>query len=206
MTEQTEPSGPGPSTPGRTAEISDPVRIRALAHPLRLALLDYLDKVPEGTATQCAAATSTSVASCSYHLRILAKHGYIEQVQQPGREKPWRSPRQSRTHSVDPTVPGSQHALAALSGLLVAREAERIMDWARTSGELDPEDVDAASILKSTFYATPAELKALREEIMALLDRLAPRRTDPALRPAGSREVHYFSVTNFEPTPPPGTP
>ncbi|UPO77521.1 helix-turn-helix domain-containing protein [Arthrobacter sp. Helios] len=206
MAPETDSPEPRPSGSGRSAEISDPVRIRALAHPLRLALLDYLDKVPEGTATQCAAATGASVASCSYHLRILAKHGYIEQVQQPGREKPWRSPQQSRTHSVDPAVPGSQHALAALSGLLVTRESERIMNWVRTSSDLASEDVDAASILKSTFYATPAELKALREDIMDLLDQLAPRRTNPALRPPGSREVHYFSVTNFEPAPSPDAP
>jgi hypothetical protein len=43
------------------------------------------------TATRCAEVLGESVASCSYHLGILAKYGYIEPVPgQPGREKPWR--------------------------------------------------------------------------------------------------------------------
>ena len=52
---------------------SDPATMRALAHPLRLDLLDLLGDGPL-TATQCAEATGESVASCAYHLGTLAKY------------------------------------------------------------------------------------------------------------------------------------
>ena len=69
--------------------ITDPQRIRALSHPLRLELIDVLGEGP-ATATQCADLTGQSVASCSFHLRMLAKYGYIEPADRRGRERPWQ--------------------------------------------------------------------------------------------------------------------
>ena len=70
--------------------ITDPQRIRALTHPLRLELMDVLAEEGAATATRCAELTGESVASCSFHLRMLAKYGYIEPAERTGREKPWR--------------------------------------------------------------------------------------------------------------------
>src|ERR1022692_3884909 len=69
----------------------DALALRALAHPLRWKLIDLLGSERSATATRCAEVLGESVASCSYHLGILAKYGYIELVPgQAGREKPWR--------------------------------------------------------------------------------------------------------------------
>ena len=113
------PTGPRTGYRGAPGEqvVSDPVRIRALTHPLRLALLDVLDGAGQATATECAAATGESVASCSYHLRILAKHGYIEPGEQAGRDKPWKPVAHSRAQSIDHNLPGSRHAVVALAGM-----------------------------------------------------------------------------------------
>src|ERR1700744_5591086 len=72
--------------------VSDPRALRALAHPLRLALLDRLMSFGEQTAAQCAAAVGSTASNCSYHLRALARVGLVE----PGsssdrRERPWRA-------------------------------------------------------------------------------------------------------------------
>ena len=65
--------------------------LRALAHPLRWKLIDVLGSEDAATATRCAEVLGESVASCAYHLGILAKYGYIEPVpDHAGREKPWR--------------------------------------------------------------------------------------------------------------------
>src|SRR5687767_497769 len=80
-----------PEADGTRHSPSDPERMRALAHPLRLALLQYLDDVGEATATQCARHTGESVANCSFHLRLLARYGFVEPAEQRGRERPWRS-------------------------------------------------------------------------------------------------------------------
>ncbi len=71
--------------------ISDPKRLRALAHPLRWKLIDLIDSEQTATATRCAEVLGESVASCSYHLNMLAKYDYVEQaLGGQGREKPWR--------------------------------------------------------------------------------------------------------------------
>src|ERR1700751_5891566 len=66
--------------------------MHALAHPTRLALLDPLHAVEQATATECAEFVDESPSSCSYHLRALAKWGFVEEAEQrPGRERPWRA-------------------------------------------------------------------------------------------------------------------
>src|SRR5260370_31759432 len=71
--------------------ISDPKRLRALSHPLRWKLINLIDSEQTATATRCAEVLGESVASCSYHLNMLAKYDFIEEAPGgQGREKPWR--------------------------------------------------------------------------------------------------------------------
>src|SRR5207248_1770299 len=60
------------------------LRLRALAHPLRWKLFDIVFREGTATATRCAELTGESGASCSYHLNILGKYGYIEQLTRSG--------------------------------------------------------------------------------------------------------------------------
>ena len=56
--------------------LSDPAVIDALAHPVRLDVLGYLMSVGSATASQCARAVGDTPSNCSYHLRVLAAHGF----------------------------------------------------------------------------------------------------------------------------------
>src|SRR6478735_6747999 len=117
---------------------SDPERMRALAHPLRLRLLSLLDDEGEATATRCAEVTGESVASCSFHLRMLAKYGFVEPAERRGREKPWRAVGQGRTTRFDPDVPGSLVAAGEVAALQLdelARAVEALTD--RFAGRWD---------------------------------------------------------------------
>src|ERR1041384_601314 len=72
--------------------LTDPRAMRALAHPTRLALLDHLHAAGGATATECSEFVEDRPPSCSYHLRALAKWGFVEEAEQrPGRERPWRA-------------------------------------------------------------------------------------------------------------------
>src|ERR671935_277511 len=72
--------------------LTDPRAMRALAHPTRLALLDHLHAVEQATATECAAVVGESPSALSYHLRALAKWGFVEEGEGGvGRERPWSS-------------------------------------------------------------------------------------------------------------------
>lgn len=181
--------------------ISNPERIRALAHPIRLALLDYLEQVGEATATQCAAAIGESVASCSFHLHTLAKYDFIEPAPQRGRERPWRST-VATSLDVRPSesVPGSRRAVAELATIQVLRQADRLRAFLATMPSEAEEWVQASTITTSTFWATADEMAELSKHVQTVAaEWFGGREADPSKRPAGARRSHLFAGINPEP-------
>ncbi|HEU4461850.1 MAG TPA: helix-turn-helix domain-containing protein, partial [Solirubrobacterales bacterium] len=76
----------------RTVTLTDPRALRAMAHPTRLELIALLRQGGPLTATQAAEQIGGSPASCSFHLRQLAKYGLVEEAGGGrGRERPWRA-------------------------------------------------------------------------------------------------------------------
>lgn len=181
---------------------SDPERIRALAHPLRLELLDFLKGIGEATATECATHVGDSVASCSFHLRMLEKYGYIERAEPRGREKPWRVVARNATFDARPdsSVPGSMHAVQELVSLTVTRESERVRHFLAQADAEPDEWIQASTITTGTFWVTAEEMAGLSREVQALLERFRGR-TDPAQRPAGARHARLFATVNPDPRP-----
>jgi DNA-binding transcriptional ArsR family regulator len=174
--------------------VSEPERIRALAHPVRLALLALLEEGGEATATRCAEATGESVASCSFHLRILAKYGFIEPGERRGREKPWRVVSRQRTTRPDFDDPASVRAAGALAELTLLTETERIRAFLGDLHRLPADLRDAVGMLTSAIWATPEELQQLNRDVLALVDRFAGRWENPDQRPAGARPARMFAV------------
>ena len=177
---------------------SDPERIRALAHPLRLALLEFLDDTREATATQCAKHTGETVANCSFHLRLLARYGFIEPAEPRGRERPWR-PRAHREQFVpDESVPGSVRAVAELAEVTVRQEAEAFIDFLRRRAE-GASDVAGrrlpTSMTKDAFWATPDETEALLKAVGDLFEPFVSRASDAAERPAGALLMRWFAMS-----------
>ncbi|HEX4214892.1 MAG TPA: helix-turn-helix domain-containing protein [Candidatus Dormibacteraeota bacterium] len=75
----------------RTAAISDPRFLRAMAHPLRMMLGQLLSVHGPMTATQLSELVDESPANCSFHLRKMARWGFIEEAPGgKGRERLWR--------------------------------------------------------------------------------------------------------------------
>lgn len=175
--------------------ITDPRRIRALAHPLRIELLEHLGEA-ELTATECAERTGESVASCSFHLRSLAKYGYIEQAERRGREKPWRLVTRSRDMRPDFDDPASLRALSELAGFAVEHEVEHVRRWVSHIADEAPEWVDASTITASSFWATREELAEVSRTLQEIADRFAGREDDPSLRPPGARPIRTFAVAS----------
>src|SRR5580658_642086 len=94
----------------RSVRLTDPRALRAYAHPTRLALIGLLRSDGPQTATQAAGAIGESVASCSFHLRQMAKYGLVEEAGGGrGREKPWQAT--AMVTDLDPA--GSDPATAA---------------------------------------------------------------------------------------------
>src|SRR5271170_3028317 len=74
-----------------TMPLTDAKTMRALAHPVRMALLDIL-ALRTLTATQASELLGESPANCAFHLRTLAKYGFVEEAGGGrGRERPWKT-------------------------------------------------------------------------------------------------------------------
>jgi DNA-binding transcriptional ArsR family regulator len=153
--------------------------MRALAHPTRLALLDHLHTVVEATATECAEFVDDSPSSCSYHLRALARWGFVEEgAPRPGRERPWRAAAariEFDSEGLEATV---------LRDELVGRQQQRVRDALRREHELPPRWRRAAQTSSAGLTLTPGELDELGERFEALIGDFRGRG-----RRRGSRSV-----------------
>lgn len=106
--------------------IADAATMRAMAHPVRLALLEALGRDEPLTATEAAAIVGESPSACSFHLRMLAKYGLVEADEAIGRRRPWR--RKNPSGFVFPAVdddPQTSLAAGALSDLVWGRLLDR---------------------------------------------------------------------------------
>lgn len=183
--------------------ITDPERIRALAHPTRLELLDFLAEVEEATATECAEHIRESVASCSFHLRMLEKYGYIQRAERRGREKPWRAIKGGFDIRPRQDLPGSTTAVAEVGALHLVRAADRVHRWLATIDREPDAWANSATITSSSFWATAEETAQLSKDLRALTERFAERSEDPSLRPEGARQIRLFGAVNPDPLPAP---
>src|ERR1700753_558407 len=111
----------------RRVRLSDPRALRALAHPLRLALLDRLMSFGEQTAAQCATALESTTSNCSYHLRALERVGLVEPTRSTdGRERPWRATATGLEFGPPAAAssPASKSAARAVEDLMLAGDEE----------------------------------------------------------------------------------
>jgi Helix-turn-helix domain len=175
--------------------MTDPRALRALAHPLRLSLLGLLRTEGPLTATRAGELLGETSASCSFHLRQLAKYGLAEEAGGGrGRERPWRA---TAMFTDVPKVTDSPE-LDAASGLFRSLVAERyyeqMMGWLEASADEPAEWQQAALFGDVLLYLTAAELAELGEQVDRLLDRYLDRTTQPEMRPPGARLIGYIQV------------
>jgi DNA-binding transcriptional ArsR family regulator len=183
--------------PMKPTVVTDPRKIRALAHPARIAILKRLGFEGPATATECVAVTGLSPSACSYHLRMLARYGFVEEDRSSaadGRERPWR------IGEVSIDIPGETPALRAAGQMLsdvMRTSAEEAR--ARYQDRIESYPADWRKALGSYhgyLHVTPDELDGLRQQLIELL---APYiRFDPADRMEDGKWVEVTS--EFLPT------
>src|SRR5262245_57532196 len=164
----------------------DDVRaVRALAHPLRLELLDLLRFEGPATATLLARRVGESSGATSYHLRQLARYGYIEETpRQAGRERWW----QYRERPVN--VEHSERSNRRLLAELLSREAHAL-DRYLAEPRPDPKWDQAAFFRSVALRLTVAEFEQLSSSIEALIAPLRRANADDA--PAGALPVRLLA-------------
>ncbi|SDH97787.1 ArsR/SmtB family transcription factor [Agrococcus jejuensis] len=191
---------------GRRASVDLP-SLKALAHPLRVALLHALTTHGAQTASALGARLGESSGSTSYHLRQLERAGFVREVEGRGtaRERWW----ERAVGDVDvwtPELAAMQEGRAAAAAVLGAWSAEgtRLLQEFIDHGEDDfaPEVNDAARVATLHGHLAVDELRALTRDVEALIaERLAASRThegdEDALRVLV--QLHAFPVADRAP-------
>jgi DNA-binding transcriptional ArsR family regulator len=185
-------------------QISDPKAIRALAHPLRLDLLKLLGAAGPATAAQCGRILGASQASCSFHLRQLAKYGLVEDAG-PGsdrRERRWRVPDPRLTVRI--ATDSDAVVRRQVERLVVEREMQAILDYAqRQDGEF-PAWQHKAGVVTGMAIMSPEEAADVKEKWIALLAPYVARaRANGSEAQPGQRPVRLFMAATPLPDPDP---
>jgi DNA-binding transcriptional ArsR family regulator len=178
----------------RRHRISDPRALRALAHPLRLELLDRLMSFGEQTAAQCAAAVGSTASNCSYHLRALARVGLVEAAgSSDGRERPWRALATGLEFGPADLASSATAAGEALDELSLAR-GEELTRRARRRHHDQPADWRAAEAYHDyALKLTASELSALVGQIDSLVRPFIAMTRDEAPKDAEVAELRLLA-------------
>ncbi len=203
----TETSGSASTPVDRTLDM---VSLKALAHPLRVQILDTLSTYGQFTASGLAERLGESSGATSYHLRQLERHGFVREVagKGSGRERWWeRMPGGITLNALD------------IEDTHAAREAERLVmrQWSDNRYRLlrDFEEnattnvaehwIRSSSISTINLRLTAEQLKALGRDFETLIDSYVERfrgQDVPGSRPV-QVQFNAFPVLDGEETPDP---
>ena len=184
--------------------LDDPRSIRALAHPLRLDLLQIVGRSGRITTADAARELGISHGLASHHLHQLAKYRFVEQVGgADNRERPWRLVATSLSHEGLDEKPGGAAALAVYEQVAAERALENFLDWQERRSRWSAGWREHSGLGRSTVYLTEDELAGLVAAVEKLIGGYTDQRPldDLASRPPGSVpvEISLFVVPS-EPT------
>jgi predicted ArsR family transcriptional regulator len=177
-------------------KVSDAQTLRALAHPVRIAIIEELLFGGPMTATQVGERIGESATTCSFHLRQLAKYGFVEEAGGgKGRARPWRLTSIGFSLGSHDDAE-SEIAADALLHVVRERQLARYEQWLRTKASYPREWRNAADSSEYLFYLTLEELEQLSRDVHAILmPRYQERLAHPERRPAGALPVEMLLFT-----------
>ncbi len=162
-------------------QITDPAALKAVAHPLRVRLLAALREHGPATATELAQQLGTESGSTSYHLRVLARYGFIGEAEADPATR--RHPRERRWQAVHRLNTWSNTALATTdagreAAALMRRQQVEVLigdveHFEAITGDLTPAWVEVAGIGDLLVRLTPASLNTLWDTFYAHLEQLS---------------------------------
>jgi DNA-binding transcriptional ArsR family regulator len=174
--------------------VPDAATLRAVAHPIRNKLLALLRYEGPATASELGRKLGESSGSTSYHLRQLAKYGFVdEDPDQPNRrDKRWRARHRFTSWSraeLSADAEGREVS-DALERRQMLGAIEKFQRWFAGPERDDPAWSDLGGAFDDLLSLTPSQLTALRADLTEVFRRY---RTDPP--PAAPGEpVGHVSV------------
>lgn len=188
---------PDGTTGGAPEELSDLRVLKALAQPRRQQMLQHLTVHGPATSATLARALGLNTGATSYHLRELARYGFVEETAGTGhgRERWWRAipgdrrfPPRSKQNAETRLVMDELNHLSYAADLELFEQLQR--DAGGDTGDTGDAELgewaDAFPYSRGTIRLTLPELREFFEEYIALLNRY--KRPD-AETPADARTV-----------------
>ncbi|WP_406355834.1 ArsR/SmtB family transcription factor [Streptomyces sp. NBC_00658] len=175
------PEGRTAKAPHTSTELSDLATLKALAQPRRQRMLQHLTVHGPATSATLARALGLNTGATSYHLRELARYGFVEEQTEAtghGRERWWRAvpgdrrfpPRSRQSPEMRLVMDElNHHAYAADLELF-----EQLQLQAQAQPQMDAGGdpwADAFPYSRGSIRLTLPELRAFLEEYIALLNR-----------------------------------
>lgn len=180
MTEQT-PDAAAAVSSEKPVRMLDSGALKALAHPLRVRIYDLLSQFGPQTASSLAERLGESSGATSYHLRALAKHDLIREVEGLGtaRERWWERPRGavSMTNPEAIKTPAGLAATEVVVTEFYRRREAQLQEYLRKSLRGDPDDWQAM-LSSSTISMTDEQFDTLSCAIQALIDEATTQYRD----------------------------
>ncbi|HEY2062776.1 MAG TPA: helix-turn-helix domain-containing protein [Amycolatopsis sp.] len=172
---------------GRKQRILDAKTLRAVAHPLRIRLLDLLEEDGPATATGLGKRVGESSGTTSWHLRQLADAGLVvEDTERGSKRERWWKPAQDSTKLRAADFLDDPELAGPVTTYLHQVVEQRYRDEAQFIAEL-PQWIDRwadkAMFDNVRLSLTPDEALAMSEEARALIEkyRRAPRPGDDSV-------------------------
>ncbi|GAA4504657.1 helix-turn-helix domain-containing protein [Actinoallomurus oryzae] len=185
-------------------EINDLEALKALAHPRRQKMLEHLALHGPATSASLARALGLNTGATSYHLRELAKHGFVEELADKahGRERWWRAvPGDRRFPPRSRQSPQVRAALDQMNRMTFDADVEafsRFLSRRESLGEW----ADAAPYSRSLLHLTLDEVREFFEEYIRLVNRF---KRDAGDVPEDARPVYarFLAFPAIDPDPDP---
>ncbi|MGW1917069.1 winged helix-turn-helix domain-containing protein [Streptomyces sp. NPDC002076] len=186
----------------RLREIADLAALKTLSHPRRYQIFQQLSLLGSATSAMLARELDLNTGATSYHLRELARYGFIEEVPKDpyahARERWWRvapvdlrfPERSKQSAEVRPVIDEmNRRAYMADIELFeqLQRQSDDLAEWA-----------DAFLYSRGSMQLTLDELRSFFEDFITLINRY--KRTDDEV-PAGARTVltRFFALPAPDP-------
>ena len=160
-----------PSSP----QVLDVTRLKALAHPIRIALLESLSRYGAQTACSVADRLGESSGSTSYHLRQLAKHGFVREVEGRGtaRERWWeRVPEPIEMTAEMAKSPATRDASRILAKTVVGSSAAAMAEFIDHSESLPDGWAESSVLSGATLRLTLEEAREVSRQASEHFEKL----------------------------------
>jgi DNA-binding transcriptional ArsR family regulator len=177
-----------------TRRITDPEALKGLAHPLRRQLFRQLAQFGPATGAVLAKRLGADPGQIAYHLRELARHGFLEEAPELARnrrERVWRAaPGAFSFSGRDFDAPELRAIADAAKAQMVTEQLERLAVWERGADDWPEPWQQAMTSSESYLRLSAAELGDLCDELHTVIRRYRDEARQDA-RPDDGRE-HVF--------------